>query len=273
MSAVESFTSSLQWRSDLSQRSGLYLVLALLALAAQLPGQSRRSSASVVETGARLYVAHCSACHGADGNVIPGIDLRSGKSGRASSDEDLMRIVRGGIPGTAMPPNSFSDSDLEAIVGYIRSMRDVQPRLGPVGDARRGQIVFEGTSDCLTCHRVNDRGSFSAIDLSDIGTTRSTDYLERSLLDPNASDLPEHRLIHAITRDGVAITGRRLNEDTFTVQLIDDKGHLLSLLKPDLHGYEILRGPRMPSYKDKLSRRELDDVVSYLISLKGFVSK
>jgi hypothetical protein len=92
---------------------------------------------------------------------------------------------------------------------------------------------------------------------------------ERSLLDPDVSNLPEHRFVRAVTRNGMTIIGRRLNEDTFTVQVIEENGRLDSLIKSELREYNNLNAPRMPSYKNRLSARELGDVVAYLISLKG----
>jgi putative heme-binding domain-containing protein len=205
--------------------------------------------------------------------MIAGVDFRSGKFRRANSDDDLMRIVRNGIPGTAMPPNSFADSDLESIVAYLRSMRDFHSRSVTIGDAHRGQLILEGSGACLTCHQVNGKGSYLAVDLDDVGAIRSADYIERSLLDPEISNLPEYRFIQAVARNGATIIGRRLNEDTFTVQLIDENGRLVSLIKAELREYSVLNGSRMPSYKDKFSSQQLADVVAYLISLKGSGSK
>jgi putative heme-binding domain-containing protein len=249
-------------------RAALGLSVIFLGVAGQLPGQSHSDSTLTGEAGARLYFAYCSACHGAEGNSVPGVDFRSGKFRRASSDEDLMLIVLRGIPGTAMPPNSFGTSELRAIVGYIRSLQGSHLEALP-GDARRGQMIFEGRGGCLDCHRVNGKGSYAATDLSDIGIIRSIDYLEKSLVDPAASDLPEHRPIRAVTRGGVVIAGRHLNEDTFTVQLIDSNGNLISLLKPELKAYEVMKGSTMPSYRERLSPAELEDLVRYLYSLKG----
>jgi putative heme-binding domain-containing protein len=252
--------------------AALGLALILLGVAGQPPGQTHSDSTLTTEGGARLYFAYCSACHGAEGNTIPGVDFRTGKFRRASSDDDLMLIVQRGIPGTAMPPNSFGNSELRAIVGYLRSLQGSHLE-ALRGDARRGQMLFEGRGGCLNCHRVNGKGAYAATDLSDIGIIRSIDYLQRSLVDPAVSDLPEHRQIRAVTRDGIAVAGRHLNEDTFTVQLIDSKGNLISLLKPELKAYEVMKGSTMPSYRDRLSPGELDDLVRYLYSLKGPASK
>ena len=82
------------------------------------------------------------------------------------------------------------------------------------------------------------------------------------------ADYPD-RPVRIVTKDGKTITGRRLNEDTYTVQLIDAQEHLLSLLKSDVREYTILKTSSMPSYKDRLTAQELSDLVAYLVTLKG----
>ena len=129
--------------------------------------------------------------------------------------------------------------------------------------------MFEGKGGCLGCHRVRGQGSRVAPDLSEIGATRSTEKLWKSLLDPSAAMLPMHRSVRAVTADGKIITGRRLNEDTYSVQLIDTEERLVSLIKADLREFTILQTSTMPSYRDKLTAQELSDVLAYLISLKG----
>ncbi len=65
-----------------------------------------------------------------------------------------------------------------------------------------------------------------APDLSDIGAIRSAGSLQRSLTDPDSQMMPINRPVRVVTRDGTVINGRRLNEDTYTVQLIDDQERL-----------------------------------------------
>ena len=81
--------------------------------------------------------------------------------------------------------------------------------------------------------------------------------------------LPVNRSVHALTKDGKTINGRRLNEDTYTVQIIDEQERLLSLTKADLREFTVLKTTAMPSYKDKFSAQELADLEAYLLSLKG----
>ena len=108
-----------------------------------------------------------------------------------------------------------------------------------------------------------------ALDLSAVGSVRSPSYLEDTLLNPASTAVPQNRFVRAVTRNGTVITGRRLNEDTLTVQLIDSKQQLVSLTKADLKDYTIEKEPMMPSYKDKLTDAERADLIAYLVSLQG----
>ena len=222
-----------------------------------------------VEAGYTLYTANCITCHGANGDSIPGVNLRTNQFRRVATDADLNRLIQTGIPGTAMPPGRYTTADLAGLVAYIRSMRDIDTIAPGRGDAVHGQTIFEEKGNCTSCHRVNGKGSRVAPDLSDIGAIRSPDALRRSLMDPTGSMLPLNRYVRAVTRDGKVITGRRLNEDTYTVQLIDTEERLVSLIKSDLREYAVLKTSAMPPYTEKLTLGELDDVVAYLRTLKG----
>jgi cytochrome c oxidase cbb3-type subunit III len=136
------------------------------------------------------------------------------------------------------------------------------------GDAGRGRATFEGKGGCLRCHRVGAQGARVAPDLSDVGALRGPASLQRSLTSPSSQMMPINRPVRAVTRDGTVITGRRLNEDTYTVQLFDDQERLVSLTKADLREYTILTASPMPAYTS-LSPDELADLVAYLLSLKG----
>lgn len=246
----------------------MWIVFLLAGLLAAQEHVGQYSQADV-EAGFNLYNSNCITCHGANGDSVPGVNLRSGQFRHAASDADLNRLLQTGIPGTAMPPGKFGTADLAALVAYLRAMHEFDTRPLTRGDAARGENIFEEKGNCTSCHRVNGKGSRSGPDLSDIGAIRSPEALQGSLTDPTASMLPLNRSIRAVTRDGKTITGRRLNEDTYTVQLIDSAERLISLSKSELREYTVVKTSPMPSYKDKLSTAELDDLVAYLRTLKG----
>jgi len=222
-----------------------------------------------VARGLSLYEEYCARCHGTSGDGVANVDLRRGRFRRASTDDGLREVIAKGIPGTPMPPHNFSEPELVGLIAYLRTMGALDAGSITKGDSARGRAIVEERSDCLSCHRVHGRGSRMAPDLSDVGARRSAGLLQQSLVEPSAAMQPRHRVVRAVTRDGRVISGRRLNEDTHTVQLIDQQEHLLSLDKADLREYTVLTTSPMPSYKDKLSAQELADVVAYLASLKG----
>jgi len=226
-------------------------------------------TAADIAYGARLYDAQCTTCHGANGDAVGGVNLRSGTFRNAITDQDLARVIANGIQGTGMQGFKFDAAELAGIIAYIRSMNGFDREAVRLGDADRGRAVFNGKGECTRCHRVGARGSRVAPDLSDIGAMRSAGSLLRSLTDPSGQMMPINRPVRAVRRDGTVVNGRRLNEDTYTVQLIDDQERLVSLTKSDLREYTILTASSMPSFKDKFDPDELADLVAYLLSLKG----
>ena len=222
-----------------------------------------------IEYGARLYTEQCFGCHGENGDGVAGVDLRSGKFRNAVTDPQLRTVITNGFPNAGMPAFKFDPSELTGLVAYLRNMNTFDRGSLKGGNAAPGQVVFEGKGACLSCHRVNNVGSRKAPDLSDIGAIRSAGSLERSLRNPSSQMMPINRPVHIVTRDDKVINGRRLNEDTYTVQLADEEGRLISLAKADLREFRISTTSTMPSYEKELSSQELADVVSYLLSLKG----
>lgn len=231
------------------------------------PGQYDRAD---IEAGSRLYTGQCAPCHGPNGDMAAGVDLRRGQFKTAVTDEDLARLLATGRPAAGMPAFATLQSrEITTVIAFIRAGFGGVAGAVKVGDPARGQALFSGTGGCATCHRVNGRGPRAATDLSDIGAIRSPVSLQRSLVDPAGSLLPANRTVRAVTRDGRAIRGRRLNEDTYTVQLIDEQERLVSLTKADLRSFEVSPVSAMPSAEKTLTPDEVSDVIGYLLSLKG----
>jgi putative heme-binding domain-containing protein len=249
------------------------LLSLFLLLAAALFGQHTYSAADI-EDGGRLYRLYCTNCHGPDGNALPKADLSSGKFRRTSTptgtEDELIKILLKGIPGTGMGPMELiNEFQAATVVAYLRSMADNPARRSALaGNPVRGKELFENKGGCLGCHRVKGSGSRIGPNLSEIGANRRTVELEHSLVEPNASAAPQNRSVRVVTTDGTIITGRLLNIDTFTIQMLDSNENLRSFLRSDLRESSVLQQSSMPSYKDKLSPQELADVVSYLATLQ-----
>jgi len=231
------------------------------------PGQYDRAD---VEAGSRLYAGQCAPCHGVNGDMVTGVDLRRGQFKTVVSDEDLVRVLAMGRPAAGMPAfATFQPSEVTGVIAFIRAGFDAAATAVKVGDPKRGQVLFDGKGACATCHRVNGRGPRLSSDLSDIGAIRTPGSLQRSLLDPAGSLLPANRMVEAVMKDGRKVRGRRLNEDTHTVQVIDEQERIVSLTKADLRSYDVRKDSAMPSYATSLAPDEVSDVIAYLLSLKG----
>jgi putative heme-binding domain-containing protein len=136
------------------------------------------------------------------------------------------------------------------------------------GDPVKGQAIFEGKGGCLSCHRVADEGSLIGPDLSTIATGHTAEELRKALLDPNPDVQPRNQLYRVVTSDGKTITGRILNQDEFSLQMLDSDGRLRGFQKSNLREYGFTKTPPMPSYRAKLTPEEQADLIAFLASLK-----
>jgi putative heme-binding domain-containing protein len=229
--------------------------------------EDHQYSSADIEAGSRLFANQCSLCHGPNGDLIAGIDLRHGVFRRSSTDDDIRRVITTGVAGTGMPSFSLQPQEVSAVIAFIRAGFDLSTTVVKIGNAERGRALFKGKGGCGTCHRVNGVGPRTAPDLSDIGAIRSPAAIQRSLVDPSSAMIPINRPVRIVTRDGKTYKGRRLNEDTFTVQMIDDQERLISLSKADLKEFELGKTSPMPAAA--LSGDEQSDLIGYLLTLKG----
>jgi cytochrome c oxidase cbb3-type subunit III len=227
-----------------------------------------------VENGGRLFQSNCAGCHGQTGDGVAGIDLGRGQFRRATSDTDLIKVIQTGIAGTTMPSHNFTDQQALTVVAYIRNMSTLRTGAGPsvlrgVGDAARGKALYDGKGQCATCHRVDGKGSRLGPDLSEVGATRPLPELHQALLDPSATMRAGNRPFRAVTIDGMTLQGRLMNQDSFSIQMIDATDRLVSLPRTSLRESGFIRTSPMPSAEGKLSPQEVDDLVGYLVTLKG----
>jgi len=234
-----------------------------------VPKENPFASPADLKRGEQLFLGHCASCHGPKGEGGRGPYLARPRLPRAPDDAALFALLRDGIPGTEMPAAwVMIMKELWQTVTYVRSLGRTAEEKVP-GDAARGAALFTGKGNCASCHVVRGQGGTFGPDLSEIGARRSASYLRAALLEPEKT-VPEGFLqLRVVTRDGRRITGIRLGEDTFTVQLRDPAG-VYSLLKQDLKEYHKDPGKSpMPSARGLLSGSELDDLVAWLISLRG----
>ena len=166
-----------------------------------------------------------------------------------------------------MPATYFNGRQLWQLVAFTRSLSEGKAAEQIDGNVDNGRTIFRGAGGCINCHMAEGQGHRTAPALSDIGK-RSLADLESSILKPNAKVLPKHWVAKGVTRDGRMIQGMRLNEDTYSIQIIDSNEKLVSVAKADLSSYEVIKTSTMPSYEGKFNKAQLNDLMAYLASLR-----
>ena len=230
----------------------------------------RNARSNDVAAGKRVFDAQCAWCHGTDGVGGNGPNLQRAALKHATDDASLVRLVLNGIPDTEMPSfvSALTQKMAWQTAAYVRALGRA-PTRAMSGDPTRGAALYE-RSGCAGCHVVAGRGNMLGPDLTSIGTQRGASHLKQSLIDPAAAHPPGYLVVKATTTTGIEVRGIRVNEDVFWVLVRDVRGNIHSIQKSELTSLD--REPAaslMPSYSDRLSASELDDVVAYLVGLKG----
>lgn len=236
------------------------LLVAAPLVAQQADQYSPHSKSSDVAAGAKTFRSHCAPCHGYNGEGARGPNLAAGRFYHGSTDLDLFNNISNGIADTEMPGNFYSADRIWQIVAFLRSLNTSSEK--PTGDAQRGARIYEQQA-CAQCHRIDGQGSGLGPDLSQIGVSRSLDYLRSAIINPNSAVPPRYWQAKFTDSSGRAIGGFVMNEDTYTVQIMDMNRHLRTYQKDGLTHFRIDKRSVMPSFMS-LNRDQVNDLVAYL---------
>jgi cytochrome c oxidase cbb3-type subunit III len=266
-----------------------FSVLVVCLAAAHLPAQDTNPLANdpkAAKLGEFQFRSNCAFCHGlgARGGGR-GPDLTRAQKRHGNSDAELFRTINEGVPGTAMPPNGatqqgvgMTDTEIWQVIAYIRSVQ-VKAPAQPLGDATHGKQLFYGTAFCSNCHMIGGKGGRLGPDLTTTGSARATDYLVESVRYPSrrlAQGISEamkefsqeYETVKVETGDGQKFVGVVLNEDHFTLQMMDMLEQIHLFEKDKLRSYEKSRESLMPPYDQKmLSDKDVQDIIAFLLSV------
>ncbi len=262
--------------------------LVLLAIGAR--GADDRNpfagDAKAAKAGEYEFRINCALCHGlgAKGGGR-GPDLTRAQKKFAHTDGEMFQIISNGIPGTAMPANGtngqgvgMTDEEIWQIITYIRS-QEVKASAKSAGNAAHGKELFYGDANCSVCHMVEGKGGRFGPDLTSVGGSRTREALIDSVRNPSrrlawglteaTKEFPqEYESVTVVTADGKKIRGVTLNEDSFSVQIMDMGGQIHLLEKDQLRSFQKSRESMMPLYStDTLSDQELEDIVAFLVGV------
>jgi len=263
--------------------------LALIACATVAAADDRNPLANdpkAAKAGEYEFRINCALCHGlgAHGGGR-GPDLTRAQKKHTHSDAEMFQVISNGIAGTAMPANGtngqgvgMTDEEIWQIIAYIRS-QEVKAPAKPLGNTARGKDLFYGDANCSLCHMVEGKGGRFGPELTAVGGSRTREAIIDSVRNPSrrlawglteaTKEFPqEYESVTAITAAGKEIKGVALNEDNFTVQVMDQNEQIHLLEKDKLRSFQKSRDSMMPKYNaDVLSDKDLEDIVAYLISV------
>jgi cytochrome c oxidase cbb3-type subunit 3 len=266
-------------------------IVFLLAFSYPSSAQSRNpliGNPKAAKAGAFEFRINCALCHGlgARGGGR-GPDLTRAHKRHGDSDTDMFRNISQGIPGTAMPANGtngqgvgMTDEEIWQIIAYLRSVQVKLP-VKPIGNAGHGKELFYGDANCSSCHMVAGKGGRVGPDLTSVGTSRTIETLIESvrnpsrrlawgLTEPSKEFAQEYETVEVVTADGQDIKGVTLNEDNFSLQVMDTAEHIHLLEKDKLRSVHESRQSLMPIYNSSLlSDSDLHDIIAYLLSVSN----
>jgi putative heme-binding domain-containing protein len=220
-----------------------------------------------IRDGMALYRSRCADCHGMDASGYRGPDLMAVMGGGAP-DERLFQTIRKGVPGTEMPSSNMRDNEIFQVLAYLHNMGAVAPSDTPAGNVAHGSELF--TAQCATCHRVAGKGGRIGPDLTRVGAARSRAALVREIRAPNEVLAPNYETVTLVMKDGQRVRGTKKNEDTFSIQIMDQKERIQGYLKSDLQEVIYEKNSLMPAYgPERLIDGDLNDLVGYLSTLRG----
>ena len=225
--------------------------------------------------GRALFRIYCSFCHGlkAEGGLT-GPELTRPDLTHSSTDQQMFQVISQGVLGTDMPPYDLPEDQIWQIMAFLAQTRSERQAVGADGDWQVGKTLYFGTGFCASCHMVGGEGGRLGPDLTRIGAMRSLEDLRESIRDPSADfrtrtilDRPwtNYEPVTLVAADGSRITGVIRNEDTFTIQIMDQKEALHSRQKSSLKEIVRLDHSLMPAYsRSMLSDTELRDLLTFL---------
>jgi cytochrome c oxidase cbb3-type subunit 3 len=242
--------------------------LSLVIASLIIPACLAQNNEGGLDQGKAIFRGNCAFCHGLTAQGGRGPSLISSALLHGNSDEAIKSVITRGVPGTTMPSFDLQKDDLDNLVQFLRSLSGSHSTGEKVpGDPMAGELAYS-RNGCSNCHRIGNTGSIYGPELTRIGAGRSLDYIRQSILDPSADIADNYGGVTVVTKDGRKISGVRVNEDTFTVQI--RKPDQVFALFDKSETKEVIHETKsmMPAYSH-LSPTDLQNLLAYLSTLRG----
>jgi len=249
-------------------------VFVLMAAAKAQDRNPFANDPAAAEAGKYHFRINCALCHGlgAHGGGR-GPDLTRANKKHGNTDAELFRTIHDGVPGTDMPAAlgsigvEMKDQEIWQVITYLRSIEVRTPP--PSGDATRGKALFDGAAACSKCHMVDGKGGRLGPDLTSVGSSRSLESIIESIREPSKGLVAGYQTATVVTSDGKEAKGIVINEDRFSVQMMDTNERILLLDRDKLRSFKKNPVSLMPPYSaSALNEKDLQDILAYLLTIR-----
>jgi putative heme-binding domain-containing protein len=259
-------------RNLYGNRIALTIIFLSWMYASSLAGENTRAASKTPKLlpARRLFATSCAACHGLDGRGgerAP--DIATRKEVVRLSDTELIHILQAGVPGTGMPGfSSLGTTKLRELARYVRLLQGAQAQISVAGNPQSGRNLFFGAASCSQCHMIKGEGGFIGSDLTNYAQTHPANDIRQIITHPDQFLGPRARITTVTTGDGKQFEGIIRNEDNFSLQLQSVDGTFHFFQKSEVGSAEQQLKSLMPlDYSSRLTGQQLNDLISYLISL------
>ena len=194
----------------------------------------------------------------AAGNASPGTELELLETAAASTSKKLQVAMLRQKNETARSRND----DRDPVAGFSECLTG--------GDAVVGKEIFMThiTVQCIRCHKVGKTGSTVGPNLESIALKRDAKYLLRSIIAPSADIEPKFRSQTLILDSGKIVVGLPLRKDDKVTVLANAQGKEVVVQNDEIDEALEQKTSIMPEMTKALSRRDIRNLVAYLMTLQ-----
>jgi putative heme-binding domain-containing protein len=144
------------------------------------------------------------------------------------------------------------------------------------GDPAKGAAIFfdpNSNTPCAKCHTAKNlngeiMGGKVGPELTNVGGTRTPEYIVESVMDPSASIASGFEAVTAYMKDGEIVSGMDRGQDTGTAKIMIDTGEIVTLNKADIEELVVEKASTMPgNFREILTMEQFHDLLAFLFTL------
>jgi putative membrane-bound dehydrogenase-like protein len=239
--------------ADLPEASAISLFSSILADGTVIEKQATLEALGKLKGSGAIKVLDQQISALIDGKVAPEIKLDVMEAIEANQNPALSKKLEQYIA---------SKSTADPLAPYLETLAG--------GNKRKGQNIFyrNEAAQCVRCHAIFEWGGDAGPVLAGVGAKRSPKELLESIIEPSAQYAAGYGVTTLTLKDGKTTAGLVMEETDTFIKLKVGSEDLQTIEKSQIETRENIPSS-MPSMKEILTKKEIRDLVAFLVSLEG----